>query len=84
MSGLQLEEVAHPDGWLETIRFLSGHLTTGEKATSGSQTAQLSHEWALVGCDLARMWVLETQLSSTYDLYLVNGEMIPISSPTGC
>lgn len=59
MSGLQLEEVAHPDGWLETIRFLSGRLMTGEKATTGSQTAHLSQEWALVGYDLARMWVFE-------------------------
>ena len=60
MSGLQLEEVAHPDGWLETIRFLSERLTTGEKAVSGSQTAHLSQDWALVDYDLARMWVFET------------------------
>ena len=60
MSGLQLEEAAHPDGWLETSRFLSGHLVTGEKATQESQTAHLNQEWALVGYDLTRMWVSET------------------------
>jgi hypothetical protein len=33
MSSLQLEEAARPDGWLETSRFLSERLMTGEEAT---------------------------------------------------
>ena len=60
MFGLQLEEAAHPDGWLETGRFLFVRLMTGEIATQESQTAHLSQKWALVGYDLTRMWVSET------------------------